>query len=113
MATGAPSTQLDERVAQHVLGWRREADGWREPATGQRVELRPFSRDIAAAWEIADAICDRGFRLQVDGSRIWQARFYKSASHTLETKAFSATDKTPAEAICRAALAVLGVGEKG
>ena len=69
----------------------------------------PYSTDLAAAWLLVEKICEDGYRFQLDGSKIWQARFYKSVSHTLETKAFLATARTPAAAICKAALAVRGI----
>ncbi len=71
-------------------------------------EAPKFSTDVATAWRVVDEICDRGYKLQLSGSRIWQARFYKSAAHTLETQASTATGSSPAEAICIAALIVLG-----
>lgn len=88
--------KLDELVAKHVL--EKSGSG----------EVSPYSTDLNSAWEVVDRVCDEGYRLQLDGSRIWQARFYKSAAHTLETQAFSVTGKTPALAICLAALAVKG-----
>jgi hypothetical protein len=105
--------KLDEWVALQVLGWEREGAGWRDPESGEPVALRRFSHEIAAAWEVVDRICDRGFRMQLSGSRIWQARFYKSAAHTLETHAVAVTGASPAEAICLAAVELLGSGEPG
>lgn len=103
---------MDEAVAFHILEWRHEQDRWIDSESGDAVtELPRFSSDLSAAWRLAKPICAQGFRLQLDGSRIWQARFYKSAAHTLETRAFAATAKNPAEAICVAALAVMGVGD--
>ncbi len=101
--------ELDEMVAEKVLGWKRLSDRWLRPGEDESVELPKFSRDISLAWEVADHVCDDGFRLQIEGSRLWMARFYKSAAHTLETRANSATAKSPAQAICLAALATKGV----
>lgn len=104
-----PGSEMDELVAERVLGWRREGAGWLLPDSDTRAELRPFSEDLSAAWGVATRICKEGFRLQLDGAKIWQARFYKSVAHTLETRALSATARNPATAICLAALAVRGV----
>ncbi len=90
-----PGKEMNEWVARHVLGEAGES----APA---------YSEDLATAWKLVDLICESGFRLQLDGSRLWQARFYKSAAHTLETHAVSTTGRTPAEAICLAALALKG-----
>lgn len=92
------SRALDEIVADKVLG--RKWEGQAPPR---------YSGDIAAAWEVADWVCDQGFRLQLEGKKLWQARFYKSVAHTLETQAFSASAGSPAEAICLAAMAFKGV----
>ncbi|MBC7386381.1 MAG: hypothetical protein H7301_09515 [Cryobacterium sp.] len=90
--------KMDALVAEKLLDWKKES-GMPAPAV---------STDLSSAWKLVDPICDRGFRLQLSGSRIWQARFYKSVAHTLETRAFEATGSNPAEAICLAALAVNG-----
>jgi hypothetical protein len=101
---------LDESVAEHVLKWRKEAaDRWIAPDSAEARPLPRFSRDIAAAWLLADRIGDQGFTLQLSGKKLWSARFYKSVAHTLETRALSATGGSPAEAICLAALAIVGV----
>lgn len=52
--------KMDEWVAQHVLLWRNEEGKWFEPSRGKEVNLRPFSTDIASAWELVDPICDQG-----------------------------------------------------
>lgn len=104
-----PQQKLDALVAQHVLKWRNEGTKWFHPEADKEVTLQPFSVDLALAWQVAEKICEQGYRLQIDGSRIWQARFYKSVAHTLETHAFSATSREPASAICLAALAVKGI----
>jgi hypothetical protein len=95
---------MDRLVASRIMEM-----GEPDKSAGAGPEAPPFSTDLNAAWQVADRVCDEGFRLQLDGSRIWQARFYKSAAHTLETQAFSVVGRTPAEAICLAALAVKGV----
>ena len=105
----AGSKKLDGYVALHVLDWKNHEGKWTDSGCGTEVELTPFSTNIAAAFELAASICAKGFRLQIEGSRIWQARFYKSAAMTLETQAVAATGSTPAEAICLAALAAKGV----
>jgi len=108
MAISKPSSKkVDEAVALHVLSWRQDGERWFD--SDVEVGIRPFSRDLTAAWEVVDRVCEEGFRLQLDGSRLWLARFYKSAAHTLETRAYSATAGNPAEAICLAALAFKGV----
>lgn len=101
--------ELDENVARHVLELREEGGRWLEVGTEKEVALRPYSEDIAAAWILVDQICDRGYRLQLEGGRLWRARFYKSMAQTLETHAFSGSGGNPAEAICKAALALKGV----
>lgn len=110
MRAGKP---MDELIAQHVFEWRNEKGSWIDPATDQETTLRPFSTDIAAAWEVVDRICERMVQLQLSGGKIWKARFYKSVAHTLETQANLATGSTPAEAICLAALAMRGVDLSG
>jgi hypothetical protein len=99
------TNKLDEEVAQHIMNWKKSGESWIDE-DGNHVALKSFSTDLNATWEVVDKICDLGFRLQLSGSRIWQARFYKSASHTLETHAFDTTKSTPAEAICTAALSI-------
>ena len=101
-------SKIDELIAEHVLEWRKEGSKWKD-ASGTPVELPRFSEDIAAAWTVVDPICDRGFRLQLEGGRLWRAKFYKSMAHTLETNAFAGTAGNAPEAICKAALAVKGV----
>jgi hypothetical protein len=112
MKAGKP---LDVLVAQHVFGWTIENGKWLDPDSKEEVPRRPFSTDISQAFEVADQIfnIERGFRLGLDGSKLWQARFYKSVAHTLETRAMAATSGNPAEAICLAALAVRGVERPG
>jgi len=100
-------TKLDEDIAQHVMKWKKSGDQWIDE-DGKSVAIKPYSTDLNATWEVVDKVCDYGFRLQLAGSRIWQARFYKSASHTLDTQAFQVTKNNPAEAICVAALAISG-----
>ncbi len=103
--------KLDELVSEKVMGWKRTATGWVDEGTGKETALKPFSTDLTTAWTLAERIfeLERGFRLQIEGSKTWRARFYKSVAMTLETREFSATGSTPAEAICLAALAVRGV----
>lgn len=90
--------ELDNAIVEQVLG-----------STGPGME-KAFSTDLRAAWEIVDFVCNQSFRFEITGKKFWQARFYKSVSHTLETQAFLATGREPAEAICRAALAIKGIG---
>jgi hypothetical protein len=99
-------TKLDEAIAEKVLGWEKSPSGWRDPRQGKELPLPAFSTDIAAAFQLVDLVCDAGFRLRIEGKKIWNARFYKSASHSLETHAYPATGSTPAEAIALAALAL-------
>jgi hypothetical protein len=103
--------KLDEMVAEHVIGWSLREGQWYDPSGDTKKTLLPFSTDVTTAWQVAERIfeLERGFRLQLDGSKLWQARFYKSTAHTLETRAFLVTGGTPAEAICLAALAVRGI----
>lgn len=97
---GLPAgTDLDAAVLQHVFAAQGSAES---------LSPKPYSTDLRAAWEIVDFVCNQSFRFELTGKKIWQARFYKSVSHTLETQAFLATGREPAEAICRAALAIKG-----
>jgi hypothetical protein len=104
--------KLDELTAERVLKWKNESGRWSDPEAEKDVVLKPFSTDLNAAWLVVDKICEEGYRLQLEGSRIWQARFYKSVAHTLETRAYDATAGEPSLAICRAALAVRGLETK-
>jgi hypothetical protein len=108
---------IDELVAEHVLGWEKREGRWafqnNDGTWTTETPLRRFSHDMNAAWMVVDRVCEKGFRLQLEGSKIWKARFYKSVSHTLETLAFAETAKQPAMAICVAALASKGVSFKG
>jgi hypothetical protein len=106
---------IDELVAEHVLGWEKRDSKWffqNNDGTWSESPLRRFSKDLNAAWEVVDRICEKGFRLQLEGSKVWKARFYKSVAHTLETHAFQESAKEPAMAICVAALASKGVAFK-
>jgi hypothetical protein len=103
---------IDQLIALHVLEWEKRGDKWAyQNNDGSWTEsgLKPFSKDLNAAWEVVDRICAKGFRLQLEGSKIWKARFYKSVAHTLETLAFAESAKEPAMAICVAALSSKGV----
>lgn len=106
----ASGKMLDAFVAENVLGWRRQGGSWVEPDFEVELgEVPAFSTDIAAAWKLADRICEAGYRLRIEGSKIWRASFYKSVAHTLETQMYSGTARNPAEAICMAALASKGL----
>ena len=72
-------------------------------------EIPPYSSDLEAVWPLVDLICAEGYRLQLEGSKIWQARFYKSVARTLDTRAVLATSNHPATAICLAALNIKGI----
>ena len=104
--------KMDELTAERVLKWKNKDGQWRDEEAERDTSLQPFSAVLNAAWLVVDKICEEGYRLQLEGSRIWQARFYKSVAHTLETRAYDATAGEPALAICRAALAVRGVETK-
>jgi hypothetical protein len=65
-----PNKQLDEAVAQHILEWQYKNGVWVDPATEKEVQLQPFSKDLNAAWTLTDKICERGFRLQLEGSKL-------------------------------------------
>ena len=90
-------SKIDQLIAEHVF------------ELGKGEPIPAYSEEIGAAWAVVDQICDRGFRLQLEGGRIWRARFYKSMAHTLETNAFAATSGNAAEAICKAALTLKGI----
>jgi hypothetical protein len=102
MATPA---KINEMVAFHILEWSLKDGKWFDPRAQRECELTDFTTDLNAAWKVAELICDKGFRLQLSGSRAWTARFYKSVAMTLETLAYEASDRSPAMAICKAALA--------
>ncbi len=104
---------LDAFVAENLLGWKNRDGKWYADGSATAEALPAFSTDLNFAWTVTDFICDKGFRLQLSGARIWQARFYKSQARTLETQALDATGRTPAETICLAALAVMGIGLPG
>ncbi len=106
-----PGKELNELVAFHVLEWRKVQGRWYPDDSETEIIVPDFSGDISKAWQVVDVICQMGFRLQLTGSKIWQARFYKSVSHTLETHAMDATSGNPATAICIAALAAKGYSE--
>ena len=93
-----PGPLLDQAIAQHLFN----SSTLDQPAP-------PYSTDLTTAWEVVDRLCDQGYTLQLSGTRAWKARFYKSVSHTLETKAFEATFRAPAAALCIAALRVYGI----
>lgn len=122
--------ELDALVAEKVTGyaWERDGDDYalmRVPGTNQcameinRGEryyalLPRFSTDIAAAWEVVDAMRQRGFAFKMfradstdDSAKTWAA-FAPSGSDIVDETYAEAPDDTAPLAICRAALAAVG-----
>jgi hypothetical protein len=122
---------MDAWVAEKVMEWKKKKAGeivfwgWGKQvrnmvqlvkdtlydAVGYPQENpRPYSTDIAAAWEAVEKIHELGFRTDLESGWenlneyfAWRCKFYKP--HYLET----AHHETASLAICRAALkAVLG-----
>ncbi len=56
----AAGRNLDEEVAETVMGWRREAGErsgrWRRPDGTVLTDLPKFSTDIAAAWQVVEKL---------------------------------------------------------
>ena len=73
-----------------------DTDGTADPLPG-------YSDNIEAAWEIVDEMIERGFLVAFDrgDTSEWFVRFTRNGVRTTSTGA------TPAEAICRAALATV------
>jgi hypothetical protein len=67
---------------------------------------------MRAGRKMDELVAQRVLKWENEGSRIGQARFYKSTAHTLETRSTAATGSTAPEAICLAALALKGVDLK-
>ena len=118
------SRELDALVAEKVMGWwqRTHPEGlwvdWHRPSGHYADAVPAFSTDIAAAWEVVEKIHENCgpnrwcFRLEDVGQATnrpigayWCATFEKYSTY------YSATELTAPEAICRAALAAVGVEE--
>lgn len=86
-----PGPELDQLIAEKVMGMKTVAP--------------PYSTDIAAAWEVVDAIRYKHggglLELYRNGDDTWAARFDEDARLT--------TCDTPAHAICLAALTAVGL----
>lgn len=101
--------KFDEFVAIQLLKWEKRDGSWFAPGSDVPAKLEAFSTDVGCAWRFVDQTLEKGFKLQLSGSRIWQARYYKSVAMTLQTRAFEATGSNPAEAICLVTLALEGI----
>jgi hypothetical protein len=138
-ATMPAGAEIDALVATRVMGWPtigmntpfreagnahgvvvREDDGWLKPMRFARVgdacplddSWRP-STDIAAAWQVVEAVIHRGRYVHDDNrdgmtdcrlmfhpyDRTWECRFSWSSAYSVEASDFSLP-----LAICRAAL---------
>lgn len=117
-------TVLDALVAEQVMGQRRVGDcplgasdciGKYEPQIGRWPCLAPYSTDIAAAWEVVEAMVGKGceFALIADERcepRDYAAEFSRNNSNIGETTYLCGerADTAP-HAICLAALRAVGV----
>jgi len=71
-----PGRELDELVAEKILGWRfskstfeqYEPSCWYDKATSKRVWGRDFSpsTDIAAAWKVVEKLNDLGMDVEIN-----------------------------------------------
>ena len=64
-----PGPELDRLVAEKVMGWEENREFEMDPhgvvKVGEIIDLWSPSADIAAAWEVVEALKSRGFVVQV------------------------------------------------
>lgn len=122
METLKAGRELDQLVAERVMGWSRiDSISWSEPAPSglgyQRLEtdLPCYSTDIAAAWEVVPELRRRRIHFEITCAGIsdvytvklfhWAA--FKDTFYEGPHK-FEAYSDTAPEAICLAALKSVG-----
>ena len=112
-----PGRELDALVAEKVMGWTEckpmtiepmdmfMAHGY-PPGERQRKVCPPFSRGIAAAWEVVEKL--ERYRMVLFGPHdedpMWSARFYADGYRPFQDQRWDATANTAPYAICLAAL---------
>lgn len=114
--------EMDRLIAEKVMGWRRSVQVsvsldrhgrsvWRDSKgiEAARNDLPAFSTDMAAAWQVVEALQERGWHLTLahdDYTNKWSAMFWrKTGDMPFDPVAhYIVDDLEPATAICRAAL---------
>ena len=120
-----PGPELDALVAERVMGLVEGVDGWAaftssvcNPEEGGVVQdicfpLRPYSTDIAAAWEVVEKMNKQPRNICVSHSPVTDRWLCQILSYRREDGTFwcgeggSAESLTAPEAICKAALMAL------
>lgn len=124
--------ELDALVAEKVMGWtERDSRGpgghpmrrWFPPQNGpwewDQDEPKPYSTDIAAAWEVVEKLATDGW-FQIlcnpngpDGKQVWRVELDppSQSGERLHARVLEGTDRsygdTAPVAICRAGLKAL------
>lgn len=109
--------ELDALVAEKVMGWRRLPDTpeWGVPpdyTTGGALGWRPYSTDIAAAWEVVEKLREGWLEVNLDCTAFNCANTVRCCvtKQGQQHPPFPlyADAKTAPLAICRAALRAVG-----
>lgn len=119
----AAGPALDALVAEKVLGWEYHPDNavftwWQAPNDSWHDAPPPYSTDIAAAWQVVETMVDVdgpygaykwSFGMEYSSVIDWVVDFTPRKGHPQARNypAFQASSTSPAEAICKAALAAV------
>lgn len=109
--------ELDELVAEKVMGWKRTGQCWKDDRGNTRtIELTSFgsfepSQDISAAWEVVEKLKD-GYQYFYTGwdypTETYFAQFIEAIATDdevgVELREINSISETAPLAICRAAL---------
>lgn len=98
-----------------LIGRHWADDGYTEPCGGEPFargavkNVPSYTSDLKYAWEVMARVCSQGFKFALDtrGGNPWWAEFATEDY----SRGGQATDTTAPRAICRAALAALGIAE--
>jgi hypothetical protein len=119
-----PGNELDNLVAENVMGWIRVPPGhelagfWQTPDGDYRKgyedlggywsDTPPFSQSISAAWEVVNNFPAASFHLSKHPTiPKWEASFGIGFAKEERFSYMNGEGETPAHAICLAALRVI------
>lgn len=96
--------ELDALVAEKVMGLDVRQGGY---AGGIGQHLRPYSRDIGAAWEVVEKLEGKGFSYHIETGEPGMVDAFFDTD--VDSPIFWAAAKTAPHAICLAALKAVGI----